>query len=111
LESLESKGFRFSRTKTKYLKCKFSDVTHAAEVGMKIDEQVIPKSENFKYLASIIQGDGEIKDDVAHRIGVGWVKWRLASEVLCDKNVFPRVKSKFYRMVIRSTLLYELECW
>ncbi|KAG5578290.1 hypothetical protein H5410_058424, partial [Solanum commersonii] len=105
-ESLESKGFRFSRTKIEYLKCKFSDVTHAAEVGMKIDAQVIPKRESFKYLASIIQGDGEIEDDVAHRIGVGWVKWRL----LCDKNVSPRVKSKFYKMVIRSTLLYELEC-
>ncbi|KAG5578279.1 hypothetical protein H5410_058413 [Solanum commersonii] len=73
---------------------------------MKIDAQVIPKRESFKYLASIIQGDGEIEDDVAHRVGAGWVKWRL----LCDKNVSPRVKSKFYRMVIRSTLLYELEC-
>ncbi|KAG5578285.1 hypothetical protein H5410_058419 [Solanum commersonii] len=43
---------------------------------MKIDAQVIPKRESFKYLASIIQGDGEIEDDVAHRIGAGWVKWR-----------------------------------
>ncbi|KAG5608583.1 hypothetical protein H5410_019864 [Solanum commersonii] len=37
------------------------------------------KRERFKYLRSIIQGDRSIDDDVTHRIGVGWVEWRLAS--------------------------------
>ncbi|WMV56155.1 hypothetical protein MTR67_049540 [Solanum verrucosum] len=89
----------------------FVDYTgYGVVVGMKIDAQVIPKRENFKYLASIIQGDGEIEDDVAHRIGAGWVKWRLASEVekmenlliesreqVCDSEVCKKLAKTFTR--------------
>ncbi|PHT39435.1 putative GTP-binding protein OBGM, mitochondrial [Capsicum baccatum] len=51
-----------------------------------IDETVMSKRESFKYLGSLIQGNGEIDKDVSHRIGVGWMKWKLASGVLCDKS-------------------------
>ncbi|XP_070040607.1 uncharacterized protein [Nicotiana tomentosiformis] len=78
---------------------------------VRLDSQVIPKRESFKYLGSIIQGDGEIDGDVTHRIRVGWMKWRLASGVLCDKNVPPKLKSKFYRAAVRPAMLYGAECW
>lgn len=45
-------------------------ITREAKVEVKIDVQVIPKEGSFKYLGSIIQGDGEKDDDVSHRIGV-----------------------------------------
>lgn len=59
---------------------------------MSIDIQVILKRGNFNYLGSIIKGNEEINGDAAHRIGAGWMKWRLAG--LCDKNVPPRLKDK-----------------
>ncbi|PHT39632.1 hypothetical protein CQW23_18486 [Capsicum baccatum] len=34
----------------------------------------------------MIQGNGEIDENVYHRIGVGWMKWKLASGVLCDRK-------------------------
>lgn len=37
------------------------------------------------------------------------MKWRLVS--LCDKNVFPRLKCNFYRVVVKHDLLHETECW
>lgn len=42
-QTLESKEFKLSKTKTEYLECKFSNVIH--EVGMKVgfNAQVIPK--------------------------------------------------------------------
>ncbi|KAG5604997.1 hypothetical protein H5410_026489, partial [Solanum commersonii] len=58
-----------------------------------------------------IQGSGDIDDDVTHRIGVAWMKWRPASGVLCDKKIPYRLKGKFYRVIVRPALLYGAECW
>ncbi|WMV37399.1 hypothetical protein MTR67_030784 [Solanum verrucosum] len=109
--TLESKGFRLSRTKTEYLGCKFSDALDEADGEVRLDTQIIPKKESFKYLRAVIQGSGDIDDDVTHRIGAAWMKWRLASGVLCDKKVPLKLKGKFYRVVVRPALLYGAECW
>nr|XP_009774571.1 PREDICTED: uncharacterized protein LOC104224587 [Nicotiana sylvestris] len=108
-QTLESKDFKLSRTKTEYLECKFNNVILEADMEMRLDTQVIPKRGSFKYLGYIINGNGEIDEDVTHRIGVGWMKWRLASGVLCDKNVPLRLKGD--KVVVRPTMLYGAECW
>nr|XP_016488020.1 PREDICTED: uncharacterized protein LOC107808052 [Nicotiana tabacum] len=104
-QALESKGFKLSRTKTEYVECKFSDVTGKADVEVRLDSQVILKRESFKNLGSIIQGDGEINGDVTHRIGVGWMKWRLVYEVLCDKNVPPKLKDKEKQSSLQKSMI------
>ncbi|XP_009792092.1 uncharacterized protein [Nicotiana sylvestris] len=91
-QTLESKGFKLSRTKTEYLECKFSDGTHDSDVEVKLDAQVIPMRASFTYLGSIIQYNREIDEDVAHRIRARWMKWRLAFDVLCDRNMPLRLK-------------------
>ncbi|XP_070055348.1 uncharacterized protein [Nicotiana tomentosiformis] len=98
-------------SKTEYLEYKYSDKRYEEEVGVKIDTQVIPKRDSFKHLWSIIQGNGEIDEDATHHIGASWMRWRLDSGVLCDKNVPPRFKGKFYRVVVRPVMLYGVECW
>uniref|UniRef100_A0A1S3YG52 Reverse transcriptase domain-containing protein n=1 Tax=Nicotiana tabacum TaxID=4097 RepID=A0A1S3YG52_TOBAC len=110
-QTLESKGFKSSRTKTNYLECKFSDVTQEADMDVRLDTQVIPRRGSFKYLGSIIQGDGEIDEDVTHCIGARWMNWRLVSGLLCDENVPLKHKGKFYKVVVRPTMLYGVECW
>ncbi|KAG5596183.1 hypothetical protein H5410_037415 [Solanum commersonii] len=110
-QTLESKGFRLSRTKTEYLGCKFSDALDETDGEVRLATQIIPKKESFKYLGSVIQGSGDIDDDVTHHIGVAWRKWRLASGVLCDKKIPHKLKGKFYRVVVRPALLYGAECW
>ena len=82
---LESKGFRISRTKTEYMECKFSQNRSRNEGVVKIDNQDIPQSDQFRYLGSIMHKKRDIVDDVAHRIRVGWLKWRGGSGVLCDE--------------------------
>ncbi|GJW99694.1 hypothetical protein Tco_0183608 [Tanacetum coccineum] len=41
----------------------------------------------------------------------GGMKWRAATGVLCDRNASLKLKGKFYRVVIRPTMLYASECW
>ncbi|KAF3631376.1 Cell division cycle protein 48 -like protein [Capsicum annuum] len=67
-QTLESKGFRLSRTKTEYLECKFSDSRREEEVVVKLDSQAVCKRDSFKYLGSMIQENGEIDEDVPHHI-------------------------------------------
>ena len=57
----------------------------------------------------IISMDGKIDEDVEHRLKVGWLKWRLASGVLCDRHMQTRLKGKFYRMS-RPAMTYGAEC-
>ena len=66
---------------------------------------------HFKYLGSIISKDGEINCKVNHKIQAGWLKWRSATEILCDRNIPLWLKEKFYRTAIMPALLYGTECW
>nr|XP_016465514.1 PREDICTED: uncharacterized protein LOC107788350 [Nicotiana tabacum] len=89
--TIESKGFKLSKTKAQYLECKFNIVSGGADIDMRLDSLVIPKKASFNYLGSVIKGDREIDKDVTHCIGAGWMKWRLESDVLCDMNVPPNI--------------------
>ncbi|PVH37302.1 hypothetical protein PAHAL_6G284100 [Panicum hallii] len=93
--TLESSGFRLSRTKTEYMMCDFSPTRHE-DGDVSLEGQV---------------KDGDIDEDVRHRISASWLKWRQASGVLCDKKVPQRLKGKFYRTAIRPAMLYGAECW
>ncbi|KAF3667525.1 putative serine carboxypeptidase-like 18-like [Capsicum annuum] len=100
-----------SSGKTEYVECKFNDVRRENDVVVRLEAQEVGKRDKFKYLGSVIQSNGEIDEAVSHRIGAGWMKWKLASGVLCDKKVPPKLKGKFYRVVVRPALLYGAECW
>ncbi|KAK4706750.1 hypothetical protein R3W88_033714 [Solanum pinnatisectum] len=75
-QSLKSKGFKLSKTKIEYLKCKFQGYT-----------QVIPQGRKFQVSWVYDPINREIDNDVTYRIGAEWVKWRFAFGLFCDKNV------------------------
>jgi hypothetical protein len=108
--TLEAKVFRLSKSKTEYMKCDFSAITQE-EGDIRLDGQVVPKKDSFRYLGSMLQKDGDIDKDVSHRIKVGWLKWCQAFGVLCDPRVSLKLKGKFYRTAIRPAMLYGTECW
>ena len=103
-------GFRLSRTKTGYMRCDFGTTTRE-EKDISLKDQVMPKKDIFRYLGSMLQRDGNIDEDVSNRIKAGWMKWRQASGVLCDKRIQRKLKGKFYRTAIRPAMLYGAECW
>ena len=73
--TLGSKGFRLSRTNTEYMTCGFSTTRHEEEEEVSLDGQVVPQKDTVRYLESMLQKDGDINEDVSHRIKVGWLKW------------------------------------
>jgi len=71
--TLESRGFRLSRSKAEYLRCGFSaGKGGGGEVTMK--GVVIPRVEKFNYLGFIIEERGDIDADINHHIKVAWQK-------------------------------------
>jgi hypothetical protein len=86
------------------MRCQFSE-ENLDDGDVSLDGQVVSMNDTFRYLGSMLQSEGEIDEDVNHRIRAGWVKWRQTSGVLCDKKVPNKLKDKFYRTVIRSAML------
>uniref|UniRef100_A0A0A9T8F9 Uncharacterized protein n=1 Tax=Arundo donax TaxID=35708 RepID=A0A0A9T8F9_ARUDO len=69
------------------MRCDFSTTRHEEE-EVSLDGQVVPQKDTFRYLGSMLQKDGDIDEDVvSHQIKTGWMKWRQASGILCDKRV------------------------
>jgi hypothetical protein len=71
-QTLDAKDFRLSRSKAEYMKCDFSATTQE-EGDVRLDGQVVPKKDTFRYLGSMLQKDEDIDEDVSHRIKVDWL--------------------------------------
>jgi len=110
-QALEAYGFRLSRSKMGYMECNFSGRRSRSTLEVKVGDHIIPQVTQFKYLGSLVQNDGEIEADVSNRIQAGWLKWRRASGVLCNKKVPLKLKGKFYLTAVRPALLRGTECW
>jgi hypothetical protein len=92
------------------MRCQFSR-ENSDDRDVSLDGRVVPMNDIFQYLGLMLQSEGEIYEDVSHRIRAGWVKWRQASGILCDKKVPNKLKGKFYITAIRPAMIYDAECW
>jgi hypothetical protein len=92
------------------MRCQFSE-KNSDDGDVSLDGRVVPMNDIFQYLGSMLQSEGEIDEDVSHIIRVGWVKWRQAYGVLCDKKVPNKLKGKFYETTIRPAMMYSAERW
>ena len=103
--ALERRGMKVSRTKTEYMcmnERKGNGMVRMQGVGLvKVDE--------FKYLGSTVESNGECRREVKKRVQAGWSGWRRVSGVICDRQVPARMKGKIYKKVVRPAMLYGLE--
>ena len=74
-----------------------------------MQEEVVKKVEHFKYLGSVVSGNGSSEEVVLSRVQAGWQSWRRTTGVLCDKKLSPQLKGKIYRCVVRPAMLYSME--
>ncbi|KAK3560905.1 hypothetical protein QTP86_022883 [Hemibagrus guttatus] len=103
--ALERRGMKVSRRKTEYM-C----VNEREGSGtVRLQGEEVKKVQEFKYLGSTVQSNGECGKEVKKRVQAGWNGWRKVSEVLCDRKISARIKGKVYRTVVRPAMLYGLE--
>ncbi|KAK3508719.1 hypothetical protein QTP70_004259 [Hemibagrus guttatus] len=103
--ALERRGMKVSRSKTEYM-C----VNEREGSGtVRLQGEKVKKVQEFKYLGSTVQSNGECGKEVKKRVQAGWNGWRKVSGVLCDQKISARIKGKVYRTVERPAMLYGLE--
>ncbi|KAK3522167.1 hypothetical protein QTP70_026987, partial [Hemibagrus guttatus] len=103
--ALERRGMKVSRSKTEYM-C----VNEREGSGtVRLQGEEVKKVQEFKYLGSTVQSNGECGKEVKKRVQAGWNGWRKVSGVLCDRKMSARIKGKVYRTVVRAAMLYGLE--
>ncbi|KAK3574719.1 hypothetical protein QTP86_015389 [Hemibagrus guttatus] len=103
--ALERRGMKVSRSKTEYM-C----VNEREGSGtVRLQGEEVKKVQEFKYLGSTHQSNGECGKEVKKRVQAGWNGWRKVSGVLCDQKISARIKGKVYRTVVRPAMLYGLE--
>ncbi|KAK3511371.1 hypothetical protein QTP70_005282 [Hemibagrus guttatus] len=76
---------------------------------VRLQGEEVKKVQEFKYLGSTVQSNGECAKEVKKRVQAGWNGWRKVSGVLCDRKISARIKGKVYRTVVRPAMLYGLE--
>ncbi|KAK3538563.1 hypothetical protein QTP86_006726 [Hemibagrus guttatus] len=100
--ALERRGMKVSRSKTEYM-C----VNEREGSGtVRLQGEEVKKVQEFKYLGSTVQSNGECGKK---RVQAGWNGWRKVSGVLCDRKISARIKGNVYRTVVRPAMLYGLE--
>ena len=107
--ALERRGMKVNRRKTEYMCVCVNERQDTGSGTVKMEGEVVAKVDDFKYLGSTVQSNGECGREVKKRVHAGWNGWRRMSAVICDRRVPARVKGKVYKVAVRPAMLYGLE--
>ena len=103
---LEDRGMKVSRKKIEYM-----SFNEASVGNIRIQDHVLKKVKNFKYLGSTMSVDGELEGEIKKRIQAGWMNWRRLSGVLCDRRISVRKKGNVFKVAVRPAMTYGAETW
>ena len=104
VERDERRGMKVSRSNTECM-C----VNGSGNGKICLQKEELKKVNEFKYLGTTMESNGEYSREVKNRIQVGWSNWRRVSAVIHDRRVPAKVKGKVYKTVVRPSMLYGLE--
>ncbi|CAG5009407.1 unnamed protein product [Parnassius apollo] len=105
-EALENGGLKLNVAKTEYMVCNNTDLT-----SLRIGDDTVERTDNFRYLGSVLDASGDIDRDIKARISAAWAKWREVTVVICDPKMPVKLKGQVYKTIIRPVLTYGSEAW
>ena len=105
--ALERRGMKDNRRKIEYMCLNARQDNGSGTVKMQGEE--VAKVEDFKYLGSTIQSNGEYGREVKKIVQAGWIGWRRMPGVICDRRVPATEKGKVYKVAVRPAMLNGFE--
>ncbi|XP_077407522.1 uncharacterized protein LOC144038707 [Vanacampus margaritifer] len=96
---------KVSHSKTEYLCMNGRDPSGR----VRLQEEETKKVDEFKYLGSTVQSNGECGKESKKCVQAFWNGWRKVSGVMCDRRVSAKMKGKVYKTVVRLAILFGLE--
>jgi hypothetical protein len=76
-----------------------------------INDQILPHTEIFTYLGSIVTNEGGVENDIKQRLTKARIAVKNLQAVWRSSQYTTRTKLKLYTSCILPTLLYGSECW
>ena len=108
-EAFSEMGMKISSSKT--VQMVVSNNPSHRDSTVLINQNRIQKVEKFRYLGSVINTEGTLKDDTALRIQSAWMSWKKLSGIMHDRKIRRDLKIKLYTTCIRPAMIYGSECW
>ncbi|KAK3764893.1 hypothetical protein RRG08_025414 [Elysia crispata] len=78
---------------------------------VRVDETLLPFTDQFKYLGSNVTADGGANKDIIERLGIARNAFRMLNPVWKSQQYKLNTKLKLYGSCVLFTLLYGSECW
>ncbi|CAG5055796.1 unnamed protein product [Parnassius apollo] len=91
-EALENGGLKLNVAKTEYIACNSTDLT-----SLRIGDDTVERTDNFRYLGSVLDASGDIDRDIKARISAAWPKRREVTGVICDPKMPVKLKGQVYK--------------
>ncbi|KAI5739102.1 hypothetical protein M8J77_015025 [Diaphorina citri] len=64
------------------------------EQRLHLDGVELNVMDKFKYLGSVVDKEGELDCEIAHRVSAAWMNWKKMTGVLCDKRMSLKMKGE-----------------
>ena len=108
--AMEDRGLKINRKKTVYPRFNV-DRNLDGNSDINIQGENLERVNTYKYLGATLADNGDLYEEMTHRIQSGWKHWKRVSGILCDRRISLRVNGKLYKTVVRQTMMYGAETW
>ena len=71
----------------------------SSDIIINLQGENLERVNTFKYLGVTLAENGDLDEEITHRIQSGWKNWKRVSGILCDRRISLRIKGKVHKTV------------
>src|SRR5256885_8705101 len=105
----EQRSLRVNVEKSKVMICGGEE--EETMLNVKLYGRKMEEVKNFRYLGVVLSGNGNMKNEVEHRVGEGTKVFGALEKVWKNRGMSRRVKTSLYESIVVPTVVYGCEGW